>query len=674
MRLTLGRRIGGGFIILVSISAITSGLILYWLTCLTSVNQTVLSVRTPSMIESERLMRHYGLAVGGVRGFLASGDDKYLQDLEKAKTGMQEAYKRLEEVSRQWVLQENKDLLKEIGAYLSKFYTSANQVIEKRRSPENNVAQHYFNKNLAPLYKSMGDKVDSLFAILEKMPPSGNVKDTLLAAANFRAGTARSGVAVRGFMESADEKHIKDYETAAGLRSKGLSALRDIARGLNSQAQELINGLIKDEEPFVNHVRMVFEVRRGNDYRLDIKHLREELAPLAATLQKHIDQIGTNVSRLLEDDTQRTLGLQSSMWLIALIAVGIGMTSGVFMIMYLPARITTLFKNLVTDLTENASQVASASEEISASSLSLSEATSEQAASIEETSSTMEEISSMTKQNASNAAEASKLARLCSNTVEHGSATVIEMNDAMKKISASSGKIADIIKIIEGIAFQTNLLALNAAVEAARAGEHGRGFAVVAEEVRNLAQRSSLASKDITTLITDSVGKADVGMKLVKKTEEVFSGIVEQVKKVTDLVNEIAVASEEQTGGIDQISKAIQQSDQVVQQNAANAEETAASSEELSSQAQGLNVLIDRIAAEVLIEDNKSSAAAKRDVVIKSKSDHSTGKKVFPHLNKKVSSGYPDVSVSEESGKAPALSCAGSDSVTPIIGNDFKHF
>ena len=164
------------------------------------------------------------------------------------------------------------------------------------------------------------------------------------------------------------------------------------------------------------------------------------------------------------------------------------------------------------------------------------------------------------------------------------------------------GKIAGIIKIIEEIAFQTNLLALNAAVEAARAGEHGRGFAVVAEEVRNLAHRSSAAAKDITTLIADSVEKAETGMELVDKTKgvfteitRVFSRVVAQVKKVADLVNEISASSQEQTNGIGQISKAIQQMEQGTQQNAATSEEMAASSEELSSRAQDLNALVDKL-------------------------------------------------------------------------------
>ncbi|MEP9409943.1 MAG: CHASE3 domain-containing protein [Candidatus Brocadia sp.] len=671
MKLTLGKRIGGSFVILVLISAIAGGLILYWLTALTSTNQTVLSIRTPSMIEAERVMRYYGMAIGGLRGFIASGDEKYLQDFEKAKSGLQESYKRLEEVAKQWVLQENKNLLKEIGVCLSKFYTSANQVTEKRRSPENDVAAYYFAANMAPLFNSINEKIDKIMEELSKSPGTNAVRDAIYASAQYRAGTARLGMAIRGFMESADEKYTKDYEAAQKMRTGGLTRLQSLSKDLPAGLQEIVASIAKDEAAFITHPEKIFVIRRGNDYRLDLKHLREELAPLVATVQKHIDQIGTNVSKLLEDDTQTTLGLQRSMWFIGLIAVGVSVAAGAFMTVFLPAKITTLFRNLVTDLTESASQVASASEEISASSQGLSEATTEQAASIEETSSTMEEISSMTKQNADNASEASKLVKLCNDTVKHGSATVTEMNDAMKKISESSGKIADIIKIIEGIAFQTNLLALNAAVEAARAGEHGRGFAVVAEEVRNLAQRSSTAAKDITALITDSVNKADIGMDLVKKTEEVFSGIVEQVKKVTDLVNEIATASEEQTNGIEQISKAIQQLDQVVQQNAANAEETAAASEELSAQAQGLNALVDKIAAEVNMEGDRGVKPA---VVKKKETVQLKAKRSMTPSNKKISAGYREDTSPEGNGKELAMSGARSDRLIPMSNDDFKDF
>ena len=341
--------------------------------------------------------------------------------------------------------------------------------------------------------------------------------------------------------------------------------------------------------------------------------------------------LGNNWAILAEIDKAEAFksidALKKSMIIIGICAVGFVAGLGI-LVVKITSKISSLFRNLLEELTSGATHVASSSEQISASSQSLSESTSEQAASIEETSATMEEISSMTKQNADNAVEASNLARSCNNTAVGGNTTVTEMDDAMKKIYESSGKIAEIIKIIEGIAFQTNLLALNAAVEAARAGEHGRGFAVVAEEVRNLAQRSSAASKDITTLITDSVKKAETGTELVKKTKEVFSGVVSQVKKVTDLVNEIATASAEQNNGIEQISKAIQQMDQVVQQNAATAEETAAASEELTSQAEALNALVDKIGKEVGAKDSGDAAAVKAAI---------SGKQLSAPVNKKKS-------------------------------------
>jgi len=263
------------------------------------------------------------------------------------------------------------------------------------------------------------------------------------------------------------------------------------------------------------------------------------------------------------------------------------------------SQITRLLKGVINNLTEGAEQVASASEQISTSSQSLAQGSSEQASSLEETSASMEEMASMTKQNADNSKEAAQLSSLCNLTADSGNKSVNDMNVAMEAINASSKKIGDIIKVIDGIAFQTNLLALNAAVEAARAGEHGKGFAVVAEEVRNLAQRSATAAKDTTVLIEDCVSKADAGTKLSEKCKEVLSGIVTNVKKVNNLTGEISAASGEQTEGIDQVSRAINKMDQVTQNTAASAEETAASSEELSAQAQHMMKQIQILAAQV---------------------------------------------------------------------------
>ena len=200
----------------------------------------------------------------------------------------------------------------------------------------------------------------------------------------------------------------------------------------------------------------------------------------------------------------------------------------------------------------------------------------------------MEQLTSTVKQNADNARQANQLAVNASDVAVKGGRVVNDVVQTMASISASSRKIVDIISVIEGIAFQTNILALNAAVEAARAGEQGRGFAVVASEVRNLAQRSAAAAKEIKTLIGDSVDKVSAGSKQVDQAGATMNEIVSAVKRVTDIMSEIAAASNEQSAGIEQVNKAITQMDEVTQQNAALVEQAAAAAESMEEQANTL--------------------------------------------------------------------------------------
>ncbi len=245
-------------------------------------------------------------------------------------------------------------------------------------------------------------------------------------------------------------------------------------------------------------------------------------------------------------------------------------------------------RKIVSDIKGSVDAIDTSSKEIAQGNTDLSQRTEEQAASLEETAASMEELTSTVKQNAENAKQANQLARGASEIAAKGGAVVGQVVGTMSSINESSRKIVDIISVIDGIAFQTNILALNAAVEAARAGEQGRGFAVVAAEVRNLAQRSAAAAKEIKTLIGDSVNKVEDGTKLVDDAGKTMEEIVNAVKRVTDIMAEISAASNEQSTGIEQINQAVTQMDEVTQQNAALVEEAAAAAESMEEEAQHL--------------------------------------------------------------------------------------
>lgn len=246
----------------------------------------------------------------------------------------------------------------------------------------------------------------------------------------------------------------------------------------------------------------------------------------------------------------------------------------------------------ISRIRESSEFIRTSSEEISVGNNNLSQRAEQQASTLEETASSMEELTSTVKNNADNAQQANRLAVGARDLAVKGGSVVKDAVTAMNEITASSNKIAEIIGVIDEIAFQTNLLALNASVEAARAGDQGRGFAVVASEVRNLAQRSAAAAKEIKELIKDSVNKVETGGRLVNESGNTLNEIVEGVKKVGDIISEIAAASQEQSTGIEEVNKAVTQLDEITQQNAALAEEASASSESSLQRATEMNEMV----------------------------------------------------------------------------------
>jgi len=404
---------------------------------------------------------------------------------------------------------------------------------------------------------------------------------------------------------------LKEYNIAKTIFTKTLAAMKsggDYPADLNMTTTRHVDALqsgeaqakISEIESLMSKFLSIVETVKLDIAGEKLRNARREILTTSNKLRKLSNDLVTIYTAIASKNQARIR------WAIILSGV-ITVIIIIVTIFYINSSIVASLGRIAQSLRSGSDQVEAAASEISNSSQSLAEGASQQASSLEETSSALEQMASQTKQNADNAGQANSLSQSAREEAESGAKAMGEMITAMDAISQSSDEISKIIKVIEEIAFQTNLLALNAAVEAARAGEHGKGFAVVAEEVRNLAQRSATAAKDTASLIEDAVKKASDGSEIANRAGKALDGIVNGVKKVTDLVAEIAAASNEQAQGVDQVNTAVAQMDKVTQQNASNSEESAAASEELSAQAASLYDVV--VQLDTLI---KGSSAASR--------------------------------------------------------------
>lgn len=420
---------------------------------------------------------------------------------------------------------------------------------------------------------------------------------------------------------------LSDQSSKEELQRK----LDEIRAGYNTASQELeklpadameltIRGRINDALEVGRPLNTkVAELAMAEQNEEATTILLNESAPAQ---QKWRDALAENV-KYQEDTNDRDAEEAAraySSTLVIIIALGaVSLILGIFTAVTVTRSITVPVNLIVSNLTEGAQQVASASEQLSASSQQLAGGNAEQASSIEETSSTLEESASMIQQNSENTRQAAILAAQAKTSSDKGNAEMQEMMNSIIEIKKSSDQIAKIIKVIDDIAFQTNILALNAAVEAARAGEAGMGFAVVAEEVRNLAQRSAQAAKDTAAIIEGNIELSEKGVNVARRVGEALSEITVQSKKVNELMDEIAAASQEQAQGIAQINQAISQMDTVTQQNAATSEESASASEELSAQAESLREIVTQL--EQLVSGSSSSSELSASYTLRSHSE-----------------------------------------------------
>ena len=446
-----------------------------------------------------------------------------------------------------------------------------------------------------------GDEIGVLFANLSEMQSKlkGQIeRERAAAAASDRIKQALDAVASSVMVADAN---LEIMYTNHAVETMLKNAEADIRRDLPSFNASQLHGMsLESFHQNPAHQRQMFEGLRSTD--------RSQLAlggrVFALITTPIITSSGERIGTVVEwaERTQELAIEKEMQGMIGAVNDGdltrrIEIQGKVGFFETLSRGVNQLAENM-TDVVSKvklaASEVYRGAEEISQGNTNLSQRTEQQSSSLEETASSMEEMTSTVKQNADNASQANQLAVAARDQAEKGGSVVARAVTAMTEINSASNKIADIIVVIDEIAFQTNLLALNAAVEAARAGEQGRGFAVVATEVRALASRSATAAKEIKELIQDSVRKVEDGSSLVTQSGQTLEQIVSSVKKVSDIVAEIAAASREQSAGIEQVNKAVMQMDEMTQQNAALVEEATAASQSMAGQARDLNVMMER--------------------------------------------------------------------------------
>lgn len=386
-----------------------------------------------------------------------------------------------------------------------------------------------------------------------------------------------------------------DEKDAIGKQCDALAAsLKEMIKKLDQlmvtpEGQDLVEGIVPALDAYRGVALRIRKLSSAHQKAEALALLMGDGASVYATFEKAVnacvvfsERAARNGANKVENDVARNLKVTTALNIAAVV-------TAILMGIVIAGSINARLRRVSGDLSEGASQVASASGQVSSASQELAEGANQQAASLEETSASIEEMSSIAKRNADSAHQAKELSKKTRAAADAGVTQMDEMRRAMDEIKGSSNDISKIIKTIDEIAFQTNILALNAAVEAARAGEVGAGFAVVAEEVRALAQRSAQAARDTAAMIEGAIRKSDHGVNISGGVADALNDILENARQVDVLVAEIATASQEQNQGIGQLNIAVSQMDKVTQTNASVAEESAAAAEELNAQAQSMH-------------------------------------------------------------------------------------
>lgn len=610
--MTLGKRITIGFSILVFITVVLGIIGVVNMRNAASGAEKLSNVYVPGVDVASNIFKTANEIRYDMRAFILNDDETVLVNVKKNFAELKKYLSQAEELGKKnnlkELIQEEKSASKSLDEYQTWTEQSEKTLAKKKildLSMVDNAAAFikntmaYVDSQQEQLKQDLEDKADKtkLWDRYEKIALINNV---ISIATEARIAGQRAQVKNDvSLLETAVGKFESIYKNIAQMRATtvrpvNLEQLKNIeasAKAYESALKGFVSIMQESSNQGKNLVRISIDVLNSAEA---------------------VQDLGLKNVKDISNESNSSLSVASWIMIVGLI---VALIISSIVALFIIRSIVKIVTDAVKSLSEGTTQVVSASEQISSASVSLAEGASSQASSVEEVSATIEEATASNNQNADNSREANILAQHSNDAAKVGNHRVIELMTAMEQITASSQKIAKIIKTIDEIAFQTNLLALNAAVEAARAGEHGLGFAVVAEEVKNLAERSAGAAKEITGIIEASIDQVKAGTEVANKTKESFEDILSGIKKTSDLIGEIAISAKEQAEGMNQIAIAMGSVDQITQQNASASEETAAAAEELNAQALSM---LDNVSELALLagfdmgKENRASSSIKR--------------------------------------------------------------